>query len=344
MSKRFAEGADSDSSDKRSRVPFSSRRLLNNSFGAVVENLNLEALADPQVSKQLVDLWADAGGLLIVRGLSGLAPHQLCDFSKCFGRLHSGMEVPAEYYIDGVPIMRMGNAKDKEGKLMCYLANRRQIFEHESLQYDLVKQEPNWHTDSVFWERPPLGSLFFCQQAPLEGGETLFADTTAAFASLPAERQDDLRNLEVVCSLAHQWAKKNKSAAHKSLAHKSREELLEARTRSPARRWPLALTHPVTGRLSLYGMNMGTCAVMPKSTVLSSDRMDELELEGIEDDSLRILKDLLVHVSQPQFTVRWKWSAGDLVVWDNRSLFHAGTGFDDAKYTREMWRTTVLTE
>lgn len=83
---------------------------------------------------------------------------------------------------------------------------------------------------------------------------------------------------------------------------------------------------------------------MPKSTVLSSDRMDELELEGIEDDSLRILKDLLVHVSQPQFTVRWKWSAGDLVVWDNRSLFHAGTGFDDAKYTREMWRTTVLTE
>lgn len=307
-----------------------------------MEGIGLEALLQPSTSQQLVNLWREAGGLLIVRGLRGISPQQICDFSSCFGRLHASMEVSASYYIDGYPIMRMGNVKDNDGELVSYLANRRQITEGESLQYNPETKEPNWHTDSVFWETPPLGSLFYCQQAPVEGGETLFADTTAAFAALPEARQAELGNLEAMCSLAHQWAKKNKSAAHKSLARKSPQELRDVRVRSPARRVPLALTHPDTGRVAIYGMNMGTCAVLPKGAALPDAQMDELELEGHEHESLQILTGLLPHLSQPQFTVKWKWQVGDLVVWDNRSLFHAGTGFDEAKHIREMWRTTVL--
>ncbi|MDH3700993.1 MAG: TauD/TfdA family dioxygenase [Alphaproteobacteria bacterium] len=33
---------------------------------------------------------------------------------------------------------------------------------------------------------------------------------------------------------------------------------------------------------------------------------------------------------------------GDVVVWDNRCTIHAATGFDYERYTREMWRLTLL--
>jgi len=333
--------ATSPRSSAAAHQPLQSRRLRG-TFGAVVERLRPEHLADPAVSGALVELWTDAGGLLVLRGLAGLTPLQLCDFSGCFGRLHTGTEVDSAYYFEGLPVLRMGNARDDAGRLACYLANRSPIPDGKSLQYDPRTELPNWHTDSVFWEQPPIGSLFFCQQAPAEGGETLFADTTGAYAALPRELQAELERCEVVCSLAHQWAKKNKSSAHQSLAKKSPQELRAARARSRARRWPLALRHPETGKVAIYGMNMGTCAVLPRGSELPQERLDEMELEGAEDESLDILKGLLPHLSQPQFTVKWKWDVGDLVVWDNRSLFHAGTGFDDTKYTREMWRTTVL--
>ena len=84
-----------------------SRRLLGNKFGAVVQDVGLEDLANPAVCRQLVSLWQDAGGLLILRGLSGLSPQQLCDFSSWFGRLHKGMEVSSDYYITGYPIMQI---------------------------------------------------------------------------------------------------------------------------------------------------------------------------------------------------------------------------------------------
>ncbi len=70
--------------------------------------------------------------------------------------------------------------------------------------------------------------------------------------------------------------------------------------------------------------------------------MDVFDLQGIEDDSVLILRDLLPFVTGPQFTVRWHWQAGDVVVWDNRCTIHAATGFDNERHTREMWRLTLL--
>ncbi|CAK0812006.1 unnamed protein product [Prorocentrum cordatum] len=115
--------------------PLQSRRLRG-TFGAVVERLRPEHLADPAVSGALVELWTDAGGLLVLRGLAGLTPLQLCDFSGCFGRLHTGTEVDSAYYFEGLPVLRMGNARDDAGRLACYLANRSPIPDGKSLQYD----------------------------------------------------------------------------------------------------------------------------------------------------------------------------------------------------------------
>jgi len=47
-------------------------------------------------------------------------------------------------------------------------------------------------------------------------------------------------------------------------------------------------------------------------------------------------------MTAPDFTVKWTWQEGDIVVWDNRCTMHAATGFDDKNYIREMWRLTLL--
>ena len=57
---------------------------------------------------------------------------------------------------------------------------------------------------------------------------------------------------------------------------------------------------------------------------------------------MKILRDLLPFMTAPDFTVKWTWQEGDIVVWDNRCTMHVATGFDDKNYIREMWRLTLL--
>ena len=57
---------------------------------------------------------------------------------------------------------------------------------------------------------------------------------------------------------------------------------------------------------------------------------------------------ILISIVQSFFIAQWMESmngdstAGDIVVWDNRTTIHTGTGFDAERYEREMWRLTLL--
>ena len=81
---------------------------------------------------------------------------------------------------------------------------------------------------------------------------------------------------------------------------------------------------------------------MPKGANISSAELDLWDLEGVEDESVMIWRNMLPHVTSPEFTVKWEWLPGDIVTWDNRSTIHTGTGFDSERYEREMWRLTLL--
>ena len=45
--------------------------------------------------------------------------------------------------------------------------------------------------------------------------------------------------------------------------------------------------------------------------------------------------------TQPKYRFYYKWTDGDLVIWDNRCTMHRGTPFDDKTYKRDLRRTTV---
>ena len=89
---------------------------------------------------------------------------------------------------------------------------------------------------------------------------------------------------------------------------------------------PVVRTHPETGRKCLY-VNPGFTA----------------RLVGFsEAESAAILEFLYAHGTRPEFIYRHRWSARDLVIWDNRCLMHYAVADYEGLGDRHMHRTTVI--
>ena len=70
-------------------------------------------------------------------------------------------------------------------------------------------------------------------------------------------------------------------------------------------RHPVVRNHPETGRPTLYCVSTSTPIVG-----MSADESDA------------ILGVLQRHAANPNFTCRWRWTTGDVVVWDERCTSH----------------------
>lgn len=319
-------------------------QALNGSFGALVKTRlsPSEIINDLELGDSLVRAWRDFGGFLVLRGLSDLTPFQLVEVSSLFGTVEQQLDDSKKGFAvqHGIPVMRIGNTRDDEGKVTALFTNSAMLPADGSSQYCPKTSRPVWHTDSTYRKVPPIGSLLFCKKAPPSGAATCFADTRAAYEALSKEKQTELRGLECVCSLAHHDAKVNSySPEYPTLTEDQRKA-------NPPVRVPVVLQHPQTKLLALYGMNSSTCAVVQKGSPISQNRLDDFELRAVEDSSVkRVFRDeLLPFATEARFVVCWQWCDGDLVVWDNRCTMHCATGFDSEKYVREMWRTTLATD
>ncbi len=62
------------------------------------------------------------------------------------------------------------------------------------------------------------------------------------------------------------------------------------------------------------------------------------------EEGRRLIEELIVFATQPQFVHQHRWQVGDLVIWDNRCTMHRGRAYDDTKHRRDMYRTTVSDE
>lgn len=174
-----------------------------------------------------------------------------------------------------------------------------------------------WHSDLSYLREPSLCTLLLAIEVPPEGGDTLFADMCAAFDALPEARQRWFEGQVAVHDYAYHYAT--------FLAH--REPLTEnEKARTPPVKHPAVRTHPATGRRCLY-----------VSEGLTS------HFEGMDvEESRGIIAELMRFATQPKFVYRHQWQQGDLVMWDNRATMHQATPFDEERFVRLMYRTTVL--
>jgi alpha-ketoglutarate-dependent 2,4-dichlorophenoxyacetate dioxygenase len=169
-----------------------------------------------------------------------------------------------------------------------------------------------WHTDSAFLEKRTSYSILLAHEVPPEGGETWFADSRCAYEVLPQDMKDFLEGMVGVNSLL--WSRKQAGA-----------EIDEAEIdERPNARHPLVHIHKGSGRKALF---------------IAAHTMD---VEGMDKDEGRaLIRQLIEHATQPQYTFSHSWAVGDMVIWDNLCSMHRGGEYAYDTYRRDMRRTTV---
>lgn len=181
-------------------------------------------------------------------------------------------------------------------------------------QREFILGNDYWHMDGMSYPVPVKATLLKCESAPVEGGDTGFANLYAAYDALPAERKERLSDLKV---------------GHCLSASLSR--LYESPTQEDFDRWDAIfprLEHPL-----VWTQDNGRSALLIGSTANDITGMDEAA--GRE-----LLDDLLDWATQERFTYRHKWSSGDLVIFNNPGLLHRSYPYTDAA-RRVMHRTTL---
>jgi taurine dioxygenase len=176
-----------------------------------------------------------------------------------------------------------------------------------------------WHTDNTYVARPPSYTVLQSVQLPPLGGDTCFADMYAAWDALSPAMQSFLSGLTSTHDLT-------KTLVRAIADGNSDADLSAMQAAYPPVHHPIARVHPDTGRVALFVNGNFTT-----------------HIDGLrESESAALLKMLLDHVGRPEFQCRHRWSAGDLTMWDNRSVQHFAV--PDYTSRRIMHRLTVAGE
>ena len=177
-----------------------------------------------------------------------------------------------------------------------------------------------WHSDTTFRECPTRYSILRCLEIPKVGGDTLWADMTAAYDGLSDAMKAFIDPLFAV----HDF--KNFRALYTN-SEEDRAKLARMEKLYPNPTHPVVRTHPVSGRKAIY--------VNPQFT---------LRIEGLNaDESDALLKLLYEQAHVPEYQFRLRWKPGTIVFWDNRSTQHYAAN-DYYPHRRHMERVAVIGE
>ncbi|WP_424211327.1 TauD/TfdA dioxygenase family protein [Streptomyces sp. BI20] len=176
-----------------------------------------------------------------------------------------------------------------------------------------------WHTDVTFVPAYPAFSVLRAVTLPPYGGDTLWANTAAAYAALPEPLRRLAEDLRAVHTNTFDYANPPAGVAPEAVA-RYREVFAATVFRTEH---PVVRTHPETGeRALLLGSFVERIAGLNPA------------------DSRALIRLFQSHVERPENTVRHRWSAGDVAIWDNRATQHYGTD-DSDDHERVLRRITV---
>ncbi len=157
-----------------------------------------------------------------------------------------------------------------------------------------------WHTDLTFLPEPALYSILHMVKAPAIGGDTLWSNLALAYDELSPPIQDLCLGL---------------TALHNAEPHGRPDEMTVH---------PVVRLHPKTGRKGLY----------------VNEHFTRRIVEISRKESNLLLAHLASWVANPRFTVRYRWQAGTVAIWDNRATQHFV--LNDFAEERVIQRVTVM--
>jgi taurine dioxygenase len=191
-----------------------------------------------------------------------------------------------------------------------------EIITVSKLPHETVNFGGIWHSDTVYLDRPPMGTLLIAREVPPVGGDTMFASMYAAYDALSPGLQRVLGSLRAVHSSALADVSKTREDRIKDAGFGEEREYCSEH--------PVVRTHPETGRKALY--------VNVAHTLRFAD--------WTQEESKPLLRYLFEHAVRPEFTCRFHWEVGSIAMWDNRCAMHNPIN-DYHGYTRTMHRITL---
>jgi alpha-ketoglutarate-dependent taurine dioxygenase len=182
---------------------------------------------------------------------------------------------------------------------------------------------PAWHTDATYVERPPALSFLSAVTLPPYGGDTSWANTVTAYAGLAPELRGLADSLRALHSNVHDYSEKRGGG----VAATPRNDRLYRRLFTSTvyeTEHPVVRVHPETGDRALM---LGQFVK---------------RIIGVSSADSRYLFELFQnHVTRLENTLRWRWTPGDLAIWDNRATQHYAID-DYGDLPRQMRRVTVV--
>lgn len=236
-----------------------------------------------------------------------LSPAQQKTFTAQFGGLHQN----ASHRVEGVPEISILSNIVEDGRSIGYL------------DAGMI-----WHRDVTHKKVPAFATVLHAIKVPRRGGkplgDTLFANTQAAYDDLPEPLKRRLKGAVAVHS-SEQYNRNVRDAGSTRLTY---EKMPYRHEPIPH---PLVMAHPITGRSTLY-CDPGNV-----------ERLEGLA-EGQGGDAAAILQLLNEHQTQEKYRYSFSWTEGDVLIWENFGTLHRATPDYGPDEHRLMQRSQAMAD
>lgn len=249
-------------------------------LGARVRGIDLRETLDDRTADMLRETFTQYGVLCFPD--QKITPEDQLRFANLFGRGDGAFRDRSS-----------GNLRKSASRGVMLVSNIRKNGQPIG---SLPDGEMQFHTDGAHRQVPYRATTLYAIRIPSHGGDTLFANLTAAYDTLSDDMKARIEDLETVCVYDYAATARDTIGGDPDL---------------PRATHKLVKTHPDSGRKSLY-----VCRLMTEY-IVGMDR----------DESEKLLVELIEHAEKPEFVYAHKWTPGDLLIWDNRCLNHARTDF-----------------
>lgn len=186
------------------------------------------------------------------------------------------------------------------------------------------RYENAWHSDASWREKPPMGCVLRCVEAPAVGGDTMWANMVLAYDRLPEDIKTRIAPLRARHSIEASFG-----------AAMPIDKRLALKAQFPDAEHPVVRTHPETGEKILY---------VNAFTTHFSNYHTEANVRFGQDyapGAAQLLHYLIAQAQAPEFQVRWRWQPGSVAFWDNRSTQHYAV-MDYPPCHRKMERAGIM--
>ena len=254
---------------------------LHSDFAVEVHAPVMDMVDNPDAIEELKGLWQKSPVLVFRR--QSLDEAELVRFTDRFGKCESSArkDIQSPYHEE---IIYFSTLKYADGRFVGGFAGGDDV---------------DWHSDQTFQLRPATGAMLYGTEVPRDGGDIYWADQYAAWDRLPRDIQQLIDGKRGTYRYAKRYAILN------TLELKDKEKA-NAMLSLPDAHHPVVLTHPRSGRKSLY-----------------ADPTTLVAIEGLsEQENARVLPILFGAGGDPAGVYRHKVHNGDLLMWDNGVTMH----------------------